>query len=308
MTDSVDTDWSLTLSSDVRAGLADLRAVYFRHTSAGEPDSASTGMPTRSSGSTCCSRRGACRVKRSPASTVRPTAPASGPHCRSSPTTCRCSSSPSPHCWADSMRRSARSSIRYWCAPGCRRHAGTDSRRRPDSRPPDRCPRGVVDARTTASCDRGRDPRRARILHRRGALRRGTGRGGHRCHARTATRGRGRTRCPSGESAARPVGRRTARLRRPAALARRRALHRARLSPLRMRRRPPHPADPGERTGCTAVGSPRRRARQNPAHGGHSGSSAVGVDAGLGAGHGAPVGVSVLRGCQHPRRRRCDRR
>ncbi|WP_064059088.1 NAD-glutamate dehydrogenase [Prescottella equi] len=39
MTDSVDTDWSLTLSSDVRAGLADLRAVYFRHTSAGEPDS-----------------------------------------------------------------------------------------------------------------------------------------------------------------------------------------------------------------------------------------------------------------------------
>ncbi|NKZ71916.1 hypothetical protein GTA09_20820 [Rhodococcus hoagii] len=50
MTDSVDTDWSLTLSSDVRAGLADLRAVYFRHTSAGEPDSVLDRNATRSSG------------------------------------------------------------------------------------------------------------------------------------------------------------------------------------------------------------------------------------------------------------------
>lgn len=39
MTDSVDSDWALELPEDLRACLPELAAAYFRHTSAGEPDS-----------------------------------------------------------------------------------------------------------------------------------------------------------------------------------------------------------------------------------------------------------------------------
>ncbi|CAM3031153.1 NAD-glutamate dehydrogenase [Prescottella defluvii] len=43
MTDSADSDWSLALPDGLRACLPDLAAAYFRHTSAGEPDSVLNG-------------------------------------------------------------------------------------------------------------------------------------------------------------------------------------------------------------------------------------------------------------------------